>query len=242
MIPKLKINLKNIKNKQYQTFNIKYTPHELQTLSNINIKSTASLNLYGLYRYDILMTEFFKKVLVSNDSKNSVILQLKSIIKKLIRTMMSITNKDSALVHIRAFKKTSEFDVPRWHQDSKYFDNDEPLLKLVTVLKGPPTMLRKYDKKIIYHLKEYAEKTSDLFSKYKSHNEIKKKEIKLRKSLVNSIPLAKKQTNTSALYFVNHPYAAIHSEPKIDEDRLFIAILPASKKDLSFRRKIYKKK
>lgn len=228
MIPSIKLNKNNLKNNQYQTFDLKLSKAQSTTLEKIKVKKDINLTLNGLYSWDSKISKFLKEAIHEDIDK------IKTIIKSLVREMMMITKKDSALIHIRASKKTSYFDVPRWHQDGNYFGNNEALIKMVTTLKGDSTLVRKYTKDTIRHINEYNDKLSKLYKD--QSNGLDKKELRLRKELSDKLGPTGEESKSSIVYYVNHQYGAIHSEPKIKQDRLFLAMLPASKKDLKIRR------
>ena len=238
MLEHIKINIKNIEKKQYQTFNIKYSKKEEELINKIKkskkftFKGSYGLTLNGLYAWDSKINNFLSESLYNTESE---IKELTKIIKKIIKEFMNKTGKDSALIHIRASQPNDWHDIPRWHQDGRYWgEKGVAMAKFVTVFKGPPTLVHPYKKK--YMLK-YIEDNEYIYfnmvKKNKPELEIRKETLRRRKKLSNIMNKREKSNFNSAYTFVNNEYATLHSEPAIDSERLFMAVLPGYKTDLA---------
>ena len=163
-----------------------------------------------------------------------------NIIKKLLNNVLSGYNTDSYYIVIRIQGKNSLFDIPRWHCDGYYYENREKLqTKFVTVLKGNTTLIldtSKEEKEHFHKLKEYKDKDIQIID---DNNDINKME-KRKKVSENIKGKQIAITNNQGIIFVagDKDKCLIHSEPKFEDNRMFISILPGSKEDIESTEKL----
>jgi hypothetical protein len=223
---------------KFQKFNLNLSNEDKLLLNKLkikkNINSGVSLTLKTLYKYDKLIDETLLKSLNINQKQR---LKLKNLIKKIITEFLIKTKQESALIHLRITKVNNDFKIPRWHQDGSYFQGQKLYnIKLLTTLKGPPTLISKWNNKAYMEENKYfqlIEKKRMELNKSKSKlksiniNEFEEKQrIILRKKL--SKLLQPINHSDSAYSYVNGKYATYHSEPYVQEDRIFLAIMPNS--------------
>jgi hypothetical protein len=224
-------------NKQdFKIFPIKFTASESNAINNLSIKESDNFDYYGNLE-SLDFKNFFSKI-GENNLKNTKIIE--KIIKKVTNKVLSSFDMDHFWITIRASVPNNYFDIPRWHHDGCYFSNINNQAKFAFVLKGPGTLFIKKSKKVI----ESYNKIQDKFIKEK--NEIV--DIKLRTTLefqrninekyrpifakeLSKYKIRQVKNNQGVIFWGGKDInsKALHSEPKIDQLRLFISILPGSK-------------
>lgn len=206
-------------------FDIKYTKKELDYINNLEITNSNNFDYFGDINNIIFPNIFNNQTLFNN------------IVLKLIRKISKSYNTNFFWLSIRISLPNTNFNIPRWHIDGTFFNSNRIQSKFITVLKGPGTLFIKKSKNTheIYNqtiLNKYKEIQKD--KKYV--NEIYKKDIeeKYRKILANKFKNIKyKQLkNDQGLIFLVGKDGLLHSEPKIDESRIFISILPGSQEEI----------
>lgn len=216
--------------KSYQIFNIDYTQKEINCIKNFNIENFGNYNSYNTLNN---LEQFIKNIGKNSDDDIAIII---NIIKKLLDTLLKSYNTNSYWISIRIHSKHSDFDIPRWHCDGFYHSNRNKLqTKFITTLKGPTTLVletTKQEKDYFYKLQDY--KLQDYKDKFTSDsNEI---DIERRKYISENIKGTKiNLSNNNGLIFVagDKEKCLIHSEPKHDNNRIFISILPATKDEIN---------
>lgn len=222
--------------RDFKIFPIKFTPSESNSINNLSIKESDYFEYYGnLNSLDV--KNFFSKV-GENNLKNIKIIE--NIIKKITSKVLSSFEMDHFWISIRPSVPNNKFDIPRWHHDGFYFSNIDNQAKFAFVLKGPGTLFIKKSKKVI----ESFNKIQDKFIKEK--NEIE--DIKLRNTLefqrkmnekyrpifakeLSKYKIRQVKNNEGVIFWGGKDInsKALHSEPKNDQPRLFISILPGTK-------------
>ncbi|MGI4851060.1 MAG: hypothetical protein ACRYGR_03895 [Janthinobacterium lividum] len=162
---------------------------------------------------------------------------------------------------LRAFKETTAFDQPRWHMDGCYYESfDGTQLKFAIVFKGPSTLFYplSFDErqKFTDFTSESWQKIRTQFDQSLQQNTMTEEQIQdeknrlyeqeekiflsqmIQKSQIISLP-----SGQGMIFKVgNLTTAALHSEPPIKEDRLFLSIVPCGFKDISGMRQRLGKK
>ncbi len=222
--------------RDFKMFPIKFTASESNAINNLSIKEEDNFDYCGNLE-SLDFEDFFSKV-GENNLKNIKIIE--KIIKKITNKVLVSFDMDHFWISIRPFLPDNKFDIPRWHYDNVYFSNIDNQAKFAFVLKGPGTLFIKKSKKVI----ESYNKIHDKFRK--ELNEIV--DIKLRndpefqrKIRERYRPIFAKELSKYKIRQVKNNQGvifwggkdinskALHSEPKIDQHRLFISILPGTK-------------
>ena len=130
----------------------------------------------------------------------------------------------------------NDFDIPRWHCDGrqKGFEIRDDISKFATVFKGPGTLFIKTtteERESFIEIEKSWENSIDY--RKKINDEIKGTRIQLEK---NQGAIFMARTNDHQLN------CGIHSEPVLNESRLFLSILPGSKKEITATMENYKKR
>ncbi len=126
----------------------------------------------------------------------------------------------------------------RWHQDGNYFDliSDKNLVKAAFVLKGPGTNFINYSHE--YYNDDFSKKLQmEQLKAFRSVNfSLLSVNFSLLSKLIPNPKVHSASVGNIAFFKVggnnqNFSFAAIHSEPIVDGERLFVAVIPGSVKD-----------
>lgn len=145
------------------------------------------------------------------NNNDEVIEAVTGIIVRTTQQITSATNKNSAWVAVRAFTPTNEYDAPRWHIDGNFY-GPYPypgiVFKFAAALKGRPTLLHNIpnDLRNIFHSNR---DNRTFLSEFIDSNKVESPK------------------KGEGVFFIigDMDIAAVHSEPKMDENRLFFSIL-----------------
>ena len=164
------------------------------------------------------LANFLKSI--GNDNEE-VISTVTDIISRTSEQVVKASKKDTAWVCVRASKPTKAFDIPRWHMDGAYYGFNGPnpypglVFKFAASLKGSSTLL--------YNL---PNDKRDLFTAHMYDRTFLSQLLDLNK--------AESPKKGEGVFFIvaNTKIGAIHSEPKIHENRLFFSILVGDKAEI----------
>jgi len=232
------LEARNITKSAFQIFHIDYTQEEKDAIHNFNVKNAGnfeSFNYYGSELDKKNVKEFLEKL--GDNSKKEINL-ITEIIFKLLSNITKGYKTDYYWIAIRIVDFSHDFDIPRWHIDGKYFQDKLNQSKFVTVVKGPGTLLKDNTPEIKKVFNPINNKFRDeiISVPYGSdQDKWTKVNNKYREIFDNELkPFETKQlTNDEGLiFFAGDENSAIHSEPKMDRQRMFISILPGSKEDI----------
>ncbi len=193
----------------------------------------------------ILKMNFFN----DNDKLDSIHITAQSIFN-IVNDTLKAYNKPLAIIMIRSSLKAPFSTNHRWHQDGNYFGliPDKNLVKASFVLKGPGTDFINYSDEYYNH--DFSKKlqmeqlkafklTNHDFSKKLQIGQVKAFKSADLSSLSKLIPNPKfRSSSVGKIAFFkvggnkhDISFAAIHSEPIVDGERLFVAVIPGSVKD-----------
>jgi ribosomal protein L14 len=223
---------------------------EKEIINNIKINNSYSIMLHYDNEKNVYSSiiEYIKKI---GDNSN-ISEDVANIIVKIIKNAIAHENEKSGIIWLRAtVERKDEF---RWHRDGKHisFDEKKPIYKFACTLKGESTPVV-IDRETIQKFNEVSQ-IKDEFENciwnYIGKNNIDIYDIRME--LFDEIrkltdpPLIKaignnyvqKKTLDEGVFFLTMNNGAskvalnegvIHSEPKIQKDRLFLAVLPGQK-------------
>jgi hypothetical protein len=200
-------------------FDLQLSEHEIKSLKNLKINATTEYNNYGnLKGLESESNDFIKSLGEKNEETAKITSQ---IIVRIVNEIIQASEKETAWVALRAFTPTASWNVPRWHTDGYYYaPRTGDLYKFAISLKGSLTLF--------YQLPaDRREEFSDLQRKGTEQNEYN------RQALADLLGCSKEaisvaQPHQGAIFIVGSGNAAVHSEPPIDEQRLFLSVLPGS--------------
>jgi hypothetical protein len=242
----------------YKTFKLKYTNSEINSINELNITNLTTFNYYGdLNSLDF--EKFFSKV---GENSPKTIKSIEKIIRKITKKVLNGFDMDHFWISIRAFTPTNSFDMPRWHYDGTYFTNIKQQAKFAMVLKGPGTLFIKKTKKVSESYNKIQEQSRKYFldtmkkkgiesSDFKALSEISRESNEKYRPIfakeLSKYKIKQIKSNQGVVFWGGQDpnYCALHSEPKIDQSRLFISILPGTKamiKESEEKQKQFEKK
>jgi hypothetical protein len=231
----------------FTIFNIDYTQEEKKAIDSINISRCSAYDHFG-YSNKIdknILSNFLLSISDDNTKYNTLIIA--NFISNLAEMITYAHKKDSCWITIRASIPNSAFKIPRYHQDGSFFNNKNDTIqtKFIMTLKGPGTLL-------INASKTELEDFNKILLKYRyrqkhyDNKEIEKYlDIELLEREESSKIFSKKPiqlTNNQGAVFITFykknsiddiTMRAIHSEPDINEQRLFISILPGTHDEIN---------
>lgn len=145
------------------------------------------------------------------------------IIYDIVIQVLSTLNHCAAWVSIRCFTKQDTYIMPRWHTD-----HEVPMIyqigfkyKLTCTLKGPGTIFCNASEALRKQFNEIRNPSflTDPITRVALYH-------LLKTSIIQTA-----QPYQATLFLIGD-HAAIHSEPNIDEDRLYLGILPGTKEQI----------
>jgi hypothetical protein len=202
--------------KPFAVFDTNFSSSAENIINTISINHTKAYDNFG--KLNILATEMkdFIKTIGTNDDSNSELIA--NLITKLINDILQNLQKETAWVTIRAATATNLWDTPRWHSDGYYYaPYSGEQYKIALTLKGPSTLF--------YFLPEEIREKFNSLQLDSNNRDIIANLLDKTKAI--SIDLGK-----GAIFIVGANHAAVHSEPPIHEERLFLSILPGSKAEI----------
>ena len=232
----------------FNLFNINYNKNEVDTINNMSLDKSKTYTYFGSIKTLGHSIKYFLSELGTNNKY--LVNRMEKIILNILQKVLKGYMMEYFWLDIRVTHPTNSYDISRWHKDGKYFiNNDMGQLsmksKFITVLKGPGTLLIKSTKSInkIYKTindKEREEKSKFPYNDIKNeYNLVMQHKIGEKYRLIYAKRFDKKQiiqptNNMGAILFSGDDImkGALHSEPKKDVPRMFISILPGSKKDI----------
>lgn len=145
---------------------------------------------------------------------------------------------------IRASRPTPEFDEPRWHTDDHFFnpaqsDTAVGLWKLCTTLLGPGTLFAADGHRARKRLRSVKADARKRQSQHvcssircaacgKTSDEVRAEMARV----LNDVVVAQPATGEAVFFRVGGKEGAVHSEPRIDCDRVFVNLVPGTEEDL----------
>lgn len=228
----------NSDDSDFKIFKLKYTDLEIKCINSFNISKSETYNHMGNKNNMENITTFLNKI-GTNDKDNINILG-KTIIK-ILDNVLAAFDIDHFWITIRVSLPTDYFNIPSWHKDGRFFFNSKSQKspKFITVLKGPGTLLIKSTKKVNKIYNDISQKITDEFTKLKNitindNNKIYDKYRLIFSEALKNVKIIQLTNNECVICHpeLTQDAGAIHSEPKMDTPRLFISILPGSKKDI----------
>lgn len=222
--------------RDFKIFPIKFTASESNSINNLSITEFDNFDYYGNLNL-IDFKNFFSKI-GENDLKNTKIIE--NIIKKVTNKVLSSFDMDHFWISIRTSLTDKYFDIPRWHYDGTYFSNVDNQAKFAFVLKGPGTLFIKKSKKVIESYNKIHDKSRKEFREILKKNKIDSNEVQLKNDEkyrpifakeLSKYKIRQVKNNQGVIFWGGKDInsKALHSEPKKDQSRLFISILPGTK-------------
>lgn len=194
--------------KSYVTVDLGLKEEELALFEKLDIQYQKDYSRFGnLEQMNEELPEYLRK-LGNNDEE--LIQAVVAVLDKIVTNVMSAFDKPSAWVTVRAFSPTTDYDMPRWHTDGYYYGPYYGAqFKFGAALKGNQTL--------------FYPMTEELHQVYRQHWNDRE-----FLSMYFDVKDAETAERGQGAFFVvgNANLSALHSEPRIDTQRLFISIVP----------------
>lgn len=217
-------------------FDLLATKEELAALKSLKVESInedeyeseghqSTVKHYEYTNYGSMdtLTGEVKDYLNLLSSENQIISGVVAkFVNKLVGSVISSKNSESAGLILRAYSPNNEPYLPRWHTDDCVFG--EKVLILVT-LKGAQTLF--YNASI-----EQREKFIDLNGQYPNIDDVK---LQVELSNIFTLYEGNSVANLSGTVFScgDKQTGALHTHPPVYEERIFLAIFPGKKSDIN---------
>lgn len=226
----LKSRLEKIdKDNPFLDFTLGLSEEEKKTITKIKINSEGIKpydNFGNLNKLTSEVSVFLESLGNSKELSSSAT----NIIERIVHDVKTAFDTETVWITIRLFTKSTLFDMPRWHTDGYYYSPFEGnQYKVALTLKGPGTLFLKLPSEV---RKLFMETQYEMTPE--NSDEMRKKLIRLleKYSIDKSLIHQGKAYSGTVFIVGNSDNAAIHSEPPINSERLFVSILPGSKKQI----------
>jgi hypothetical protein len=220
----------------FQLFDINYSNQEQECIDNIKIKDYHSYNYNGSISGLNALNAFLSDI--GHNTKEDID-NLEQIILNLIKKVLKGYKMEDFHLIIRASAPFNEYDIPRWHRDGSYTVPTVITSKFATVLKGPGTLFIKSSTSTSEKFNEIQEREYEerRESTYEEQQEINKRYRPIYAALPKNGDMVQSGKNQGVIFFANSGgvQGAIHSEPKMNNDRIFISIVPGTKENIDER-------
>ena len=175
------------------------------------------------------LTRFFSEL--GNDAQSAR--DAAKSVTRFVQNCLIGLSAETAWITLRASTPMHNFDIPRWHRDCYYYTpyNGEPR-KVVLTLKGRERV------STCFH---WQTSPASTICRASCRTTIPEREIKIA-TLVGEAHGSQAATREPYLYLTGCNHAAIHSEPPIHEDRLFMSIVPGSTFQIADLRQSWERK
>lgn len=212
---------------------LKLSPRDRELLRHLRVeRELLQCEAFGMSE-GVLEAHVGSFVSKMGPNKRSDVAHLAWLIAHISSCVQEGFGQESAWTCLRVSLPHQEFDVPRWHPDGQYFTSEKKVHKFVTTLKGASTLFGEVEDYDRYQL--LKEEESRLNSLYETNRDAyREASLRIRRELMEVV----RQTDIGAegkgvVYMVGHPDAVVHSEPLITQPRIFLSVLPGSKRQIA---------
>mgnify|MGYP000219585571 CR=1 FL=1 len=201
---------------KFALVDLELSVEEHAALAEMQIKEVGGLDSYGVDSQLVSKLKTFLEQVGENSPEASN--KVASLINRLCDQVKVAFGQEAVWLTVRVSVPTNKYDLPRWHQDGRYFTATEPVYKFVAPLIGPQTLLGKCD-----DLEKFRALSKQLIDDDGEYD------LEIQKALINEVTeMTIAQPSQGTVFLVDDEEAVIHSEPKMNVPRLFISILPGT--------------
>ena len=203
----------------YTHFSLGLDNNQRETLDAINVDHSHIYDNFGTL--DQLRSDVFRELCDQGNTPQQAITQ-SGILNKIVQDCVQGFGSESAWVSVRFSKPNDRFSTPRWHMDGNYFEDDygsNQRIKALMTVKGASTLLSDADiiqRNLLDGFHNKASPPSDIARALSVH-------------LVGTSGISQTPDGYGTLIVAGEGIKAVHSEPDITEDRVFISVLPGTK-------------
>lgn len=215
------MNLKDIQDEAgFGHFDLGLTEAQHEVLAKMRVNDTNIYDNYGeIDTVERDIVGFFEGL----GNHHEAAKEQASIVAGLIHQTIAGFKSETAWITIRASEPTDFFNIPRWHIDGRFYESDgEEQMKAVIALKGDGTLLNRLP----------VEKRADFMEALSADVD----EAECRQRCMQIVEPAHTETTPpgcGTVFIVGSERAAVHSEPPIAEERIFLSIVPGNKEQIT---------
>jgi len=200
----------------------------LAIAETLQVAGTGTYDNFGANdRLELDITDFLGQL--GNDPTDAK--EQASIITLLIGDIVEGFGTETSWITIRAWQRTDSFNAPRWHIDGYFYPPYEGhQLKAVLVLKGDGTRLCKLSTTSRLRFIELERSSLD-----------EKERTRQRAALIESEATEKAPSGYGTVLITGSQHAAVHSEPPILSERLFVSVVPGTSEQIGNLRRRWKR-
>jgi hypothetical protein len=200
------------KEKSFAVCELGLTSVEQGVFKQLAIAKCGNYDLFG--NLELLSKEMPLFLENIGNNQSTIAQQAVAIISTIINNVLKAQNAQTAWVALRAFTPNGLYDVPRWHVDGNYYKpHNFNLPKFAVTLKGDTTLF--------YDATEMERK--DVMAYYADEHR------ELLATRLNKNQIIQTLQEQGAFFVVGDPLrAAVHSEPPIKQERLFLSMVCGS--------------
>ena len=220
----------------FERIPLKFSAQDKDALNRFDVQRTHEKVCYDVKKLKIESQDFFAQIGKNTPKACKKAADLVDRITKQVlhgvNARASSRNRyTDAYVMLRSFVSNTEYDIPRWHTDGYFFKPYEGVQsKVAVVFKGAGTL--------------FCAPTDRVRARFCQHPVTKigrlptlEERKKLGDVLNHSRKINAPQWTGIEFRVGDDQEAAIHSEPSMKENRIFLSIVPGSAKDLQERQK-----
>ena len=203
--------------KSFVNFDLHLSPDELRDFETLNVSETSSYDNFGHLGTLRDETARFLQSLGNTPELSACAAET---IDRVVKDSLLAVKADTAWFTLRAFLPTHAFDIPRWHTDGRFYTETETdQKKIATTLKGPSTLLNDLPDGL----------RSAFHEKLRSSYDDTPEERHAINTLIDPKNTQRAGHGQATIFIVgSEDRAAVHSEPAISTERIFLSILPGS--------------
>jgi hypothetical protein len=225
-----------VQDRSFAFFDLGLSHEHIDLLKNlsIDISAKSAMNNYGDLETLASQVCDYLKTLGNCDADAQAASQ---IIYSIVSRDIAACGMQTGWVTLRAFNPNNLYDLPRWHTDGSFYDGPNHLCyKLAYIFQGAPTLLLEVPDDVKAEMLSIQSKSGVTSAQVKN---LSRKELDdlMYASKVKLAALLAQYTPSqvpadSGIIFItgdrDRKRAAIHSEPPMHENRLFMSIVPGS--------------
>ena len=229
-----------VQDRSFAFFDLGLSHDQINLLKNLSIviSTKSAMNNYGdLETLELQICDYLK-----NLGNCDVDAQAAShIIYSIVSRDVAACGMETGWVTLRAFNPNNLYDLPRWHTDGSIYDGpNHRCYKLVYVFQGAPTLLLEVPEDVRAEMLSVQSKSGVTSAQIKNLSRKELDDVMYSSRLKLAALLAQYTPSqvpaASGIIFItgdaNRKTAAIHSEPPMHENRLFMSIVPGSREQI----------
>jgi hypothetical protein len=206
-----------------------FSDEDRESIASFEIESALySFDYYGSDEAE-LREKLIEHLLKLGENSDESVATIERIVLSATKEMLKNFDAESAWVTLRTSLPNDAFDTPRWHSDGAYFDSDVKVYKKVLTVKGAQTLFAEItDKDEFDRLQvELNENEQNLEVDPDKHQE---EDLRIRVELMKTVTeINPSKSGESVIYLVGDEDSVVHSEPPVNEPRVFISVLVGTK-------------